>query len=118
MLRLVHAFDIRAGVPESSFIEWLDSALMEKSRKYGCIERKTWVFIDGLEGTYEANRPTKRPRYLHEAFWESQEGAEQFRKWLLTEDAKEFRMKWFDGIEHHTVLRYVDFSPPGAVTDD
>ncbi|MFQ5797658.1 MAG: hypothetical protein ACE5H0_03075 [Bacteroidota bacterium] len=118
MLRLVHIFDIKPGVPESSFIEWLDSALMERSRKYGCLERKTWLFLDGLEGTYEKNRPVKRPRYLHEAFWENQEGAEQFRKWLLSEEANEFRRKWFGAIQDHTVLRYVDFRPPGAVTDD
>ncbi len=118
MLRLVHVFDISPKVQESSFVEWLDSALMEKSRKYGCLERKTWVFLDGMEGTYEKNKPVKRPRYLHEAFWESQQGAEEFRKWLLSAEAKEFRQKWFEGIQDHSVLRYVDYHPPRAVTDD
>lgn len=109
MLRLVHSFDVKSGPDSEHFISWLDGELMRLSQPFGCLERKTWVFLDGLEGTYENNRPITRPRYLHEAFWQNQEGAEDFRKWLLSAEAREFRRKWFDHITNHTVLRYIDY---------
>ncbi len=109
MLRLIHAFDIKKGVHEESFVAWLDAALWEKSKPFGCLERRTWVFLDGIEGTYERGKPIKRPRYLHEAFWVSHAAAEEFRHWLLSNEAKDFRDRWFSGITNHTVLRYVDY---------
>ena len=36
MLRTVHAFDVRPGTEEASFVEWLDSMLWEHSRRFGC----------------------------------------------------------------------------------
>ena len=118
MVRTVHIFDIKPSAVENSFIEWLDGVLLEKSRKFGCIERKTWIYLDGIEGTYEKPKPIKRPRYLNEAFWTSQNAAEAFRTWLLSDEAKDFRVKWFSGIENHTVLRYVDYHPPAPVGEE
>lgn len=118
MLRLIHAFDIKPGVVEASFIEWVDSALSEMSKKYGCLQRKTWVFLDGIEGTYEKGKSAKRPKYLNEAFWPNQEAAENFRTWLISDAAKAFRTTWFSGITNHTVLRYVDYSPPSPVGEE
>jgi hypothetical protein len=117
MLRLIHAFNIRPGVDAESFINWLDATLMEKSRPFGCLERKTWIFLDGIEGTYEQGKAARRPRYLNEAFWVSQDAAEEFRKWLISPAAKEFRDRWFSGISDHSVLRYVDYSH-GQIGDD
>ena len=91
MLRLIHSFDVKPGVPEESFIEWLDSELWQRSKAFGCLERKTWRFLDGLEGSYEQNRPARRPKYLNEAFWPHQEAAENFRRWLISEEARPFR---------------------------
>ena len=51
MLRVVHVFDVKSGVQEASFIEWLDARLDEITKRYGCLDRKTWVFIDGIQGT-------------------------------------------------------------------
>ncbi len=118
MVRTVHIFDIKPSVVEKSFIEWLDGVLWEKSKKFGCIERKTWIFLDGIEGTYERPKAIKRPRYLNEAFWPSQDTADAFRKWLMSDEAKDFHQKWFSGIEDHTVLRYVDYHPPSAVGEE
>lgn len=118
MLRVIHAFDIRPGIVEESFIEWLDSSLWEICRRFGSLERKTWIFIDGIEGTYEKGKPARRPKYLNEAFWPSQKDADAFREWLMSDDGKDFRKRWFDGIINHTVLRYVDFRPRDTVGDE
>jgi len=117
-LRVIHAYHIKAGVDERSFVEWLDSKLDEITRRFGCVERKTWVFLDGFEGTYEHQRAVRRPKYLNEAFWVGEEAADNFRKWLLSPDGAEVRKRWFDSITDHTVLRYVDYQLSPAVTDD
>jgi hypothetical protein len=118
MLRVIHAYDIKPGIEERSFVEWLDSQLDQTTKKFGCIGRKTWIFLDGFEGTYENQRPAKRPRYLNEAFWVSEEAANNFRKWLLSEDGRVLRTRWFTSIINHTVLRYVDYEMSPIVGDD
>lgn len=118
MLRVVHVFDVRPGVHETSFIEWLDARLDEITRRYGCLERKTWVFIDGIRGNYTKGKAERRPKYLNEAFWPSQQNADNFRKWLMSDEGKEFRKTWFDSVQNHTVLRYVNGGARRPVTDD
>ncbi|MDR7484835.1 MAG: hypothetical protein QN187_05830 [Armatimonadota bacterium] len=118
MLRVIHAYNIKPGVDERSFVEWLDGRLDEITRRFGCIGRKTWVFLEGFEGTYDRPRPVRRPKYLNEAFWVGEEAANRFRQWLLSADGEEFRKRWFDSITDHTVLRYLDYGPPPATTDD
>ncbi len=118
MLRVIHSFDIKNGVEEIPFIEWLDGRLDEITKRFGCLERKTWVFIDGIHGDYESGKQEKRPRYLNEAFWPSQKNADQFREWLMSDEAKSFRQKWFTSVANHTVLRYVEVPLNGPVTDD
>ena len=118
MLRVIHAFDIKPGIVEKSFIEWLDGRLDEETKRFGCLERKTWVFIDGIHGDYDKGRPESRPKYLNEAFWPDQEHADRFRQWLMSAEGKEFRRQWFSSVINHTVLRYVDAAPDQPVTDD
>ena len=118
MLRLIHSFDIKPGVPVESFVEWLDHELWAVSEPFGCLERKTWIYLDGIDGTYEHGKAARRPRYLNEAFWPHQEAAENFRKWLLSDAAKDFRRRWFDGVSNHTVLRYVDYSVHDTVGEE
>lgn len=119
MLRVIHAFDLKPGVvEEESFVNWLDSRLDEVTKRFGCLERKTWVFIDGIRGDYEKGRPERRPKYLNEAFWPDQKHSDQFRQWLMSEEGREFRHKWFDNVTNHTVLRYVEAPVPRPVTDD
>lgn len=118
MLRVIHAFDVRPGVVEDSFVEWLDGRLDEITMRFGCLERRTWRFIDGIRGDYEQGMPEARPRYLNEAFWPSQEHADRFRKWLLSDEGKEFRQQWFTSVTNHTVLRYVEAHPRAPTTDD
>jgi hypothetical protein len=118
MLRVIHAFDLKPGVVEHSFVEWLDARLDEVTKRFGCLERKTWVFIDGIRGDYDSGRPEQRPKYLNEAFWPDQKRADQFRQWLMSDEGKEFRRQWFTSVVNHTVLRYVEGSPTQPVTDD
>ena len=118
MLRVIHAYNIKPGVDEQSFVEWLDSQLDEITRRFGCVGRKTWVFLDGFEDSYDRPREVRRPRYLNEAFWVGEEAANNFRKWLLSDDGTTLRKRWFDSIVAHTVLRYVDYEASPAVTDD
>jgi hypothetical protein len=118
MLRVIHAFDIKPGVVEGPFIEWLDARLDEFTRRFGCLERKTWVFIDGIHGDYTSGRAERRPKYLNEAFWPDQLHADRFREWLMSDEAKAFRQKWFESVKGHTVLRYVDAGVPSPVSDD
>ena len=110
MLRLIHSFDVKSGVEVESFIEWLDHELWVRSKPFGCIERRTWIYLDGIDGNYEQGKPARRPRYLNEAFWPHQQAAEDFRRWLLSDAATGFRRRWFDAVSNHTVLRYVDYS--------
>lgn len=118
MLRVTHAYNVKTGVDEASFVEWLDGRLDEVTRRFGCIGRKTWVFVDGFEGSYEQPGPVRRPKYLNEAFWVGEEAAANFRRWLLSPDGEELRSRWFDSITDHTVLRYLDYEPQRPVTDD
>jgi hypothetical protein len=115
MLRVIHAFDVKPGVHEASFIEWLDARLDEVTKRFGCLERKTWVFIDGI---HEHGKSERRPKYLNEAFWPDQQHADQFRQWLMSDEAKALRQRWFDSVKTHTVLRYVDAAAGSPVTDD
>jgi hypothetical protein len=118
MLRVIHSFDLKPGVVEESFINWLDSRLDEITSRFGCLERKTWVFIDGIRGDYEKGKAERRPKYLNEAFWPDQQHSDQFRQWLMSEEGKEFRERWFGSVINHTVLRYVDAPVTRPVTDD
>lgn len=120
MLRLIHAFDLRPGVDEQSFINWLDAALWEQSKRFGCLERKTWLFLDGIQGTYDPgqSQPVGRPRFLNEAFWPHQEAAEAFRAWLISPAARPFRERMFGGIANHSVLRYIEFGAPGLTSEE
>ena len=119
MLRVIHAFDVKPGVVESSFVEWLDSQLDHATRRFGCLERKTWLFVDGIHGDYEQGKSARRPKYLNEAFWPDQVHADRFRQWLLSPEGRDLRQRWFSSVTNHTVLRYVA-SPVArsAVTDD
>jgi hypothetical protein len=118
MLRVIHAYDVKPGVVENSFVEWLDGRLDELTKRFGCLQRKTWVFVDGIHGDYESGRPERRPKYLNEAFWPDQRHADNFRQWLMSAEAKDFRRRWFSSVSNHTVLRYVEAAVTSPVTDD
>ena len=118
MLRVIHAYDVKPRVVEPSFVEWLDTRLDEVTKRFGCLERKTWVFLDGINGDYEKGSPERRPKYLNEAFWPDQEHANNFRKWLMSEEGKDLRRQWFSSVTNHTVLRYVEAPVAIPVTDD
>lgn len=110
MIRVVHVFDVKKDVAEREFIEWLDAQLGSTARRFGCVDRKCWVLLDGFSGSYTSRKPAKdRPRYVNEAYWEDQASPDRFRDWLINDpDGREFHDKWFGSIENHTVLRYVE----------
>ncbi len=119
MFRLIHIFDIKSGRSPESFLSWLDATLFPKSKEFGCLDRKNWVFLDGLKDPYgRGKKKEKRPKYISEAFWEDNKGAEEFREWLRGPEGAELRKIWLDNISNHTVLRYVEFAPPLSLGDD
>ncbi|HET6232419.1 MAG TPA: hypothetical protein VFE05_20255 [Longimicrobiaceae bacterium] len=110
MIRVVHLFDLKRGVEADSFLQWLDAKLGTAARQFGCTDRKTWVLLDGFEGTYLAPRPVHdRPRYVNEAYWTDAEGPQRLRDWLkTTTEGQQVHHRWFTSIENHTVLRYLE----------
>ena len=110
MIRVVHLFDLKKGVNERAFIEWLDAKLDVASKRFGCVDRKTWVLLEGFTGDYR--HPTElrdRPKFVNEAVYRDMDGPRQFREWLLkTPEGQEVHEKWFSSITNHTVLRYVE----------
>lgn len=110
MIRVVHLFDLKKDIVEREFIEWLDGQLDAAARKFGCVERKTWILLDGFSGSYTSRKPMRdRPKYVNEAIWTDKDSPDRFREWLVNDPSgKEFHDKWFGSIENHTVLRYVE----------
>jgi hypothetical protein len=109
MIRVVHLFDLKKGVSEDAFLQWLDAKLGTAARQFGCVERRTWLLLDGFTGTYQQPKAVHdRPRYVNEAYWNDREGPDKFRQWLTgTPDGREIHDRWFSSIQNHTVLRYI-----------
>ena len=119
MLRLVHIFDLKQTANDESFLSWLDAHLYQAAKEFGCIDRKTWVFLDGLDDPYGKRKQLKkRPRYIIEAFWKSQKDADNFREWLTGKEGSSYRQNWNECVTNHSVLRYVDYAPPQNIGDD
>ena len=110
MIRVVHLFDVKRGVDQQSFIEWLDAKLDVAARQFGCDERRTWKLLEGFTGSYLMPHEVRdRPTYVNEAYWTDLDGPRNFREWLLkTVEGREIHDRWFNSIENHTVLRYVE----------
>lgn len=117
MIRVVHLFNVKRGVSESGFVEWLDAKLATAARQFGCADRKTWVLLDGFTGSYSHPKPVHdRPKYVNEAYWEDMDGPMKFREWLTsTTEGKEVHDRWFGSVENHTVLRYVEGWAPNPM---
>ena len=109
MIRVVHLFDLKKGVNEQAFIEWLDAKLDNASRRFGCVDRKTWKLLDGHAGSYASPKTLRdRPKYVNEAYWPDMEGPQAFREWLTqTPEGRAMHDRWFSCVQNHTVLRYV-----------
>jgi hypothetical protein len=110
MIRVVHLFNVKKEVEEQAFIEWLDGRVGAATREFGCLERRTWLLLDGFEGSYLHPRPvSNRPKYVLEAYWPHAQAANDFRRWLTTtEEGRELHDQWFDSMTDHTVLRYLE----------
>lgn len=66
MLRLVHVYDIKKGKSPESFLSWLDTTLFPKSKEFGCIERKNWVFLDGLKDPYGKGKKKREKTKIYQ----------------------------------------------------
>jgi hypothetical protein len=110
MIRVVHLFDLKKGVGEKAFLEWLDAKLGTAARQFGCVDRKTWLLLDGFVGSYTSPRSVHdRPKYVNEAYWSDADGPKKFREWLTgTTEGREVHDRWFGAVQNHTVLRYVE----------
>ena len=110
MIRVVHLFDVKRGVDEQSFIEWLDAKLDVAARQFGCAERRSWKLLDGFTGSYLMPHEVRdRPKFVNEAYWSDLEGPQKFREWLTKSiEGREIHDRWFSSIENHTVIRYVE----------
>jgi hypothetical protein len=110
MIRVVHLFNVRNTVEESGFVEWLEARVGEATRRHGCVDRKTWVLLDGFEGSYATPKSVRnRPKYVMEAYWTDQGSADRFRSWLMeTEEGRELHDRWFESVTDHSTLRYVE----------
>ena len=118
-MRLVHIFDIKTGKSPESFLSWLESTIFFKSKEFGCIERKNWVLLDGMKDPYgKGKKKEQRPKYISEAFWEDQKGAEEFRQWLRGPEGLDYRKFWLENISNHSLRRYVEFTSPLSLGDD
>jgi hypothetical protein len=119
MIRVVHLFNVRPGVEEQAFIEWLDGRVGATTREFGCLERRTWILLDGFEGDYlRPRRVTNRPKYVIEAYWPHAGAANQFREWLTTtEEGRQLHDRWFESMVDHTVLRYLEGWVPVAADE-
>ena len=109
MIRVVHLFDVKRGVNERDFVDWLDTGLSAAAKRFGCVERSTWLLAEGFAGSYLHPKPVHdRPKYVNEAYWPDMEGPRAFREWLTTEpDGRAMHDRWFSCVQNHTVLRYV-----------
>jgi hypothetical protein len=119
MIRVVHLFNVRPGVEESGFVEWLEARLASVTRAQGCVERRTWILLDGFEGSYlRPSHIRNRPKYVIEAYWTDQQAADGFRRWLTeTEEGQDLHRRWFDSVVDHTTLRYVEGWLPVGVDE-
>lgn len=119
MIRVVHLFNVRNSVEESAFVEWLEAKLGTAAREHGCIDRKTWVLLDGFQGDYLRPKAVhNRPKYVIEAYWTDQQAADRYRRWLMeTEEGQELHKRWFDSVTDHTTLRYVEGWLPVGVDE-
>ena len=80
MIRVVHLFDVKRGVDQQSFIEWLDAKLDVAARQFGCDERRTWKLLEGFTGSYLMPHEVRdRPTYVNEAYWTDLDGPRNFR---------------------------------------
>lgn len=119
MLRLVHIFDLRTSGNDEAFLNWLDANLYEKAKEFGCLERKTWIFLDGLKEPYEKkSKPVKRPKFVLEAFWTNQKQADNFRDWLQSVPGTDHRKDWSEHVKNHSILRYVEYAPVQNIGDE
>ena len=74
MVRVIHFFNLKPGADEAQMLALVNQGLLEITKFYGCLERKTWKLLDANA----QGQPTPVAAYLNEALWSSQEAADTF----------------------------------------
>ncbi len=68
MLRNIHLVNIKPGANEARMLHLIRVELARMAQAYGCIERKTWRFLNATTN----DQPSSGATYLDESLWPSQ----------------------------------------------
>lgn len=104
MVRIIHFFNLKPGADEAQMLALVNQGLLEITKFYGCLERKTWKLLDANA----QGQPTPVAAYMNEALWPSQEAADTFARAVRDGEAKAFFAEAHSGIETVLTVRYVD----------
>jgi hypothetical protein len=104
MLRNIHFFNIKPGADEKRVLHLVDYELAEYAKTFGCIERKTWKFLNAsVKG-----QPAESAAYLNESLWPSQKEADAISQAERPEEIQKWWEELLLGIDIVKTVRYVD----------
>ena len=104
MLRVIHFYNIKEGADRERLQHIADNEMKEYAERFGCIRRKTWMFLDARK----RGQPAESAAYMVEALWPSQKQADAFTHADRPEDVRAWWEEMMDGIELVKTVRYVD----------
>jgi hypothetical protein len=104
MLRNIHFFNIKPGADKERVLYLGDHEMVEYAKTFGCIERKTWKFLDAHAG----GQPVESAAYMNESLWPSRKAADAFSRAERPEEVRKWWDELADGIEIVKTVRYVD----------
>jgi len=103
MLRNIHLINIKLGADEARMLHLINVELTRIARANGCIERKTWRFLDAAHG-----QALPVAAYLNESLWPNQKTADVFGRASRSTEDQALLDELFAGIEIVETMRYVD----------
>jgi len=104
MLRNIHLLNIKHGADEARMLHLVRVDLARMAQAHGCIERKTWRFLNATAN----GQPSTGAMFLDESLWPSQKAADAFGRAERTTEDQALLDELFSGIEVVQTLRYVD----------
>ena len=107
MLRNIHFFSLSPESDEREILRLLNNDLQVHARKFGCIERKTYRFLDA----HSPDGPADSAPYIQEALWPDLASADKWTEELLSDSSQEIvRLRDVLGkaIKIERTVRYVD----------
>jgi hypothetical protein len=104
MLRDIYFFNIKEGADEKRVLQLLSNEVVEYAKTFGCIERKTYKFLDARA----QGQPAESAAYIDESLWPSQKEANAFIRAERPEEIMKWLGELLDGVELVKEVRYVD----------